>query len=216
MNLQQINEILSNQKDILAAHYLAPLSTSYLPWSTSAMRPSGLVQVLNNIFINNYSLVVECGSGISTFYIARLLSSRGGHLYTIEHDKKWFKFVQNGLEKEGLSHLVTLIYAPLKLTDLAIKNIHWYDTEAIEESLSPDNKIDLLLVDGPPAYEEHLKYSRYPAIPYFLSQLNTNFTIILDDVNRSGEQEIIKRWQEILNIDFEIGEGDIAIARNSK
>lgn len=43
----RFDEILSNQKDLLAAHYLAPLSTSYLPWSGYAMRPSGLVQVLD-------------------------------------------------------------------------------------------------------------------------------------------------------------------------
>ena len=46
----RLDEIVSNQKDLLAANYLAPLSTSYLPWSRYAMRPSGLVQVLNEIF----------------------------------------------------------------------------------------------------------------------------------------------------------------------
>ena len=69
-----------------------------------------------------------------------------------------------------------------------------------------------MLVDGPPAYDEYIKYSRYPAVPYFRSQLARNFSVIIDDANRSGEREIIKRWQEILNLDFEIGDGDIAIA----
>ncbi len=52
------------------------------------MRSSGLVQVLNDIIINNPSLIAECGSGIYEFYLARLLSIRGEHLYIIEHDKK--------------------------------------------------------------------------------------------------------------------------------
>ena len=212
---QYFIDIISNQQDILAANYLAPLSTSYLPWSGYSMRPSGLVQVLNDIFINNRTMILECGGGISTFYIARLLSSRGGHLYTIEHNKEWLDLLRDGLKKEGLAHLVTFIYAPLKLSNLALKNIPWYDTEAISKQLSKDKNIDLLLVDGPPAYEETIKYSRYPAVPYFLSQLKSDFTIILDDANRSGEQEIIKRWEKILNLDFEIGEGNVALARTS-
>ena len=120
---QYLLDIISNQQDILAANYLAPLSTSYLPWSRFSIRPSGLVQVLNDIFINNHSLSVECGGGISTFYIARLLSSRGGHLYTIEHNQEWLELLQDGLKKEELAHLVTFIYAPLKFTNLSLENI---------------------------------------------------------------------------------------------
>lgn len=206
-------EIISNQKDILAANYLAPLSTSYLPWSGYAMRPSGLVKVLNEIFINHCSVIVECGGGISTFYIARLLNNRGGHLYTIEHNEEWIDLLQEQLEKERLAHLVTSIYAPLKSTNLSLENLPWYDTEAIREKLSQDKKIDLLLVDGPPAYEETIKYSRYPAVPYFLSQLTRDFTIVIDDANRSGEQEIVKRWEKLLKIEFEMADGEIAIAK---
>lgn len=211
----RLDEIVSNQKDILAANYLAPLSTSYLPWSGSAMRPSGLVQVLNEIFIKNRSSIAECGGGISTFYIARLLVSRGGHLYTIEHNKEWLDLLQDGLKKEGLDRLVTLIYAPLKSTNLALENVPWYDTEAIAHGLPKDQKIDFLLVDGPPAYEEQIKYARYPAVPYFLSQLKSDFAIVFDDANRSGEREIAKRWEKILNLDFEITDGNIAIARSN-
>lgn len=202
--------------EILATNFLAPLSTSYLPWSAFSMRPSGLVNVLNDIFINNRTMIVECGGGISTFYIARLLSSKGGHLYTIEHNKKWIDLFQDGLKKEGLAHLVTFIYAPLKETNLALENTPWYDTEAISKQLAQDCQIDLLLVDGPPAYEEPLKYSRYPAVPYFLEQLKSDCTIIIDDANRSGEQEIIKRWEKILNIKFEMREGDVAIFNTNR
>ncbi len=70
-------------------------------------------------------------------------------------------------------------------------------------------------MDGPPAYEEEIKYSRYPAVPYFLQQLAEDFTIILDDANRQGEQEIIQRWQKLLEREFEIAEGEIAIARTN-
>jgi predicted O-methyltransferase YrrM len=205
------NEFLA---DILATNYLAPLSTSYLPWSEYAMRPSGLIQVLNDILLNHRSLILECGGGISTFYIARLLKDRGGHLYTIEHNQKWLDFLQDSLQKEGIDHLVTLIYAPLTSTDLSLENTPWYNLESINKELFKEQKIDFLLVDGPPAYAEHIKYSRYPAVPYFLPLLADNFTIVIDDVNRNGEQEIVKRWQKILNLDFTIRTGDIAIAKS--
>ena len=61
---------------------LAPLTTAYQPWSIFAIRPSGLVKVLNEIVINRRRCIVECGGGISTVYIAKLLQQQGqGHLY---------------------------------------------------------------------------------------------------------------------------------------
>src|SRR5438093_6942309 len=83
-----------DRRDAMALEVLAPLSLSYLPWSQAAMRPSGLVAVLNDIVINGRVRIVECGSGISTFYIARLLRElrslrRAGRIHTIEHDEPW-------------------------------------------------------------------------------------------------------------------------------
>jgi len=81
-------------KDILAMQYLAPLSKTYLPWTIASMRPSGLVKVLNDIVVNRRYCIVECGGGVSTYYIASLIKERGGHLYTIEHDKAWVSILK--------------------------------------------------------------------------------------------------------------------------
>ncbi|MEB3337574.1 MAG: class I SAM-dependent methyltransferase [Leptolyngbyaceae bacterium] len=209
-----LQDLLACQQDILAINYLAPLSTHYLPWSGYAMAPRALVQIINDIVLNQRSLIVECGSGISTFYIARLLKQLGtvSHLYSIEHDQAWFNWVQQQLIQEGLTSIVTLIYAPLKSTDLALDDALWYDLESISQKLPKDIKIDLLLVDGPPAYRESIQYSRYPALPYFLPQLNDPFMVVIDDANRPGESAIIKKWQEIHKLNFEIRDGNIAIA----
>src|ERR1041385_49769 len=80
---------MRDRKDMLAMQALGPLSLTYLPWSQAAMRPSGLVAVLNDIVINHRLHIVECGSGISTFYIARLFKQHGGHIHTIEHYEGW-------------------------------------------------------------------------------------------------------------------------------
>lgn len=63
------------------------------------MRPSGLVAVLNEILINSRTSIVECGGGISTFYIAKLIQENGGHLYSIEHELSWAIFLEKQLKR---------------------------------------------------------------------------------------------------------------------
>ncbi|MCC0177645.1 class I SAM-dependent methyltransferase [Waterburya agarophytonicola K14] len=211
------NEIIANQNDLVANHYLAPLSTSYLPWTKSAMRPSGLVAVLNEITINQRKCIVECGAGISTFYIARLLREKGGHLHTIEHDQQWCELLKQELSQENLSEYVSVIFAPLSSSDIKIdrENTDWYNLSTLKAQLS-SLKIDLLIVDGPPAYEIEKQLSRYPALPFLSTYFAEDYGIILDDINRPGEQEILKAWEQQLGIVFErrLSQGNIAIARS--
>jgi hypothetical protein len=221
-----------DRKDMLAFEVLAPLSVRYLPWSSSAMRPSGLVTVLNDIVINNRSRVVECGSGISTFYMARLLKQRGGHVVSIEHDERWAHTVAEMLEAEALSEHATVIFAPLAKSQHSWNGSLWYDEDRLrciaDKLQSPvpigsdrsavigNGAIDLLLVDGPPAYEKESRYARYPAVPFFKSSLASNYTVILDDIDRRGEQEIIERWERELCIAFDrrFMNGTIAVGRS--
>jgi hypothetical protein len=55
-----------------------------------------------------------------------------------------------------------------------------------------DQKIDLLLIDGPPGFIQPL--SRYPAIPTLYNNLDEHCTVILDDAARKDEQIIAKKW----------------------
>jgi predicted O-methyltransferase YrrM len=207
--------LLETSADLLAMHYLAPLAGNYLPWSGYAMRPSGLVKLLNQILIHQHLTIVECGGGISTVYIARLFAQNHwpGQLYCIENNRDWLDFLAMRLDNEGLKNYVTLIDAPLKSCDFAIDQTPWYDIEKIRQSLPQSQTIDCLLVDGPPAYRPEIQYSRFPAVPFFQEQLAPGSTILLDDINRGGEQEILKHWQELLNTTFDTSEGNVAIAQ---
>ena len=209
--------LLETLADLLAMNYLTPLAGNYLPWSGYAMRPSGLVKILNQILIRQHLTIVECGGGISTLYISRLFAQNGwqGHLYCIENNRDWLDFLAARLDNEGLKNYVTLIDAPLKPCDFAIDQTPWYDVEAIRHALPPSQTIDCLLVDGPPAYRPEIQYSRFPAVPFFKNQLATGSTILLDDINREGEQAILKRWQDLLNATFDTSEGNVAIAQVS-
>jgi len=153
------------RNDLLAMQALAPLSSTYLPWSASAMRPSG-VAVLNEIFVNRRRCVVELGSGVSTFFIARLLRQRGGHIWTVEHDERWADLVGEELASEGLGDVVTVVHAPLTpiQSEWPDEEASWYDQSCLKE-MTAGAPVDLLIVDGPPAYEAGREHARYPRGP---------------------------------------------------
>lgn len=198
--------LMSNQllHDLLALQVLAPLSSSYLPWNMAAMRPSGVVAVLNEIVINRRQCIVELGGGISSIYMGRLVKQRGGHVWTVEHDEKWADTLDQELANESLDDVVTVVRAPLAPTKLAWPDEEnaWYDSDAVREAIG-DQSIDLLIIDGPPANDVARQHSRFPAIAFFAPLLATDYAIMLDDVDRPGEQEIMKRWEQDLGISFE-------------
>jgi predicted O-methyltransferase YrrM len=218
--LNYFKEIIVTQKislDTLAMQQLVPFSNAYVPWSDSALRPSAIVTVLNEILINNRNCIVECGGGVSTFYIARLLKERGGHLFTIEHEERWANLLNQRLEEENLDQFVTIIIAPLRASELALNENDWYDINILNKELI-NKSIDLLLIDGPPAFQEKIKYARYPAVPYFYTLMAEDYTIILDDIDREGENEIVIKWETYLNLSFErrFLKGNIAIGKKSR
>ena len=183
---------------------LAPLSSSYLPWTVSAMRPSGVVAVLNEITVSQRRMIVELGSGVSSFYIGRLLQRRGGRLWTVEHDERWADLVERELRDQALDGVVTVVRAPLTASSLGWpgEETGWYELDKLRETIG-DGLVDLLIVDGPPAYQARRQHSRYPAAGFFAPMLADDYAIILDDIHRPGEQDIMGRWELELDITFE-------------
>lgn len=204
-------------KDILAMQYLQPLYPTYYPWSSAAMRPSGLVKVVNEIMINQRKTIVECGGGISTVLIAKLINEFSGKLYTIEHSKEWAVFLENLLKKYKLNQNVYIIYSPLRQIELSIGKGFWYECKCIERVI-PRKKVDFLIVDGPPSYPIENKYSRYFAVPFFWDYFAEDFSILLDDINRQGEKEIITLWEKEYNIKFKryYIDGGVAVYRRKE
>ncbi|MEN8444691.1 MAG: class I SAM-dependent methyltransferase [Cyanobacteria bacterium J06555_13] len=210
--------LIASQNDILATQFLAPLQGEYLPWSNSSIRPSAMVSVINDVVIGAKQTILECGGGISSFYIARALKESGsGMLYTVEDNLEWAKFLERRLEQEQLADFSKVIYAPLVSSTFNIESSVqglWYDTNPIKGELA-DRKIDTLLVDGPGAYTRETRFSRYPAVPFFSQFFSNEYTIFLDDINRPGEQKIVEKWEEELSINFDrrLLNGNIAIGR---
>lgn len=137
--------------------------------------------------------MIECGSGVSTIALARALRESGGRLHALEHDAGWAVFVVASLEREGLEANATVIDAPLRPHPRALDGADWYDERAVARL--PGGPVDLLLVDGPPASEPGLERSRYPALGVLGDRLAEDGIVVLDDVNRPGETEVLAAWE---------------------
>jgi hypothetical protein len=198
-------ELRGIKAELLAHHHLSPLSRQFLPGTSASMRPSVIMAVLNDIYVNRRKNIVECGGGISTFYIARLLAERGGLLTTIEDDVRWCEQLSGQLSREKLAETPRVVCAPLKSSRLSLEGNPWYDETVLDAQFSDGKPIDLLLVDGPT-----VGAIRYPAIPYFAQKLAKDYAVIVDDVPR-GSGKFLPKWEEQLGLKFRVL-GDFAIA----
>jgi hypothetical protein len=70
----------------------------------------------------------------------------------------------------------------------------------------------MIVIDGPPAYEVSKEKARYPALPFIYSMLSDRCSIFLDDADREGEKEIIRRWEEEFSFPFRVVGGSLAFA----
>jgi hypothetical protein len=191
-----------NGGDALALARLAPLSRAALPWTEFSMRPVAIEAAVSEVLLNTRQTIVECGSGNSTVYLARLLSQLGaGHVLSLEHEPRWAALTSSLVEREGLTRWATVVHAPLVNG--------WYDRKVIPAV----DDIDLLIVDGPPAHTPELAQSRYPAWPYFSASLARGAAVLVDDVDRPGEREVLKRWAREFGVPVPTPHDSFAIIR---
>ena len=128
----------------------------------------GVLEAVRNL-VDEKSTILEFGSGMGSKTLAEICT-----VYSIEHDERFLHIHES----------VNYIHAPLKeiepLSDF--DETKWYDVETIRESL-PD-KIDLILVDGPPE-----KYGR-SGLLHHLEMFDENYIWIIDDVLREKDQKL--------------------------
>ncbi|HZD26111.1 MAG TPA: class I SAM-dependent methyltransferase [Alphaproteobacteria bacterium] len=157
-------------------------------WAAS---PDVLLVLTRHVRRASPEVVVECGSGVSTIVLAQAarLNDRG-HVYSLEHDADFAQRGREWLQEFGLADWATVIHAPLVETadggDYA-----WYDIRNLPRELS----IDLLFVDGPPA-DTPQPTARYLAGPMLFPRLSPAGVVILDDADRPGETEVVRRWMK--------------------
>lgn len=175
------------------------LGSTFVPfggWSIDGRFGENLVRLLLEI---RPRLVLECGSGTSTVLAAHCLKQMGsGKVVALEHICKFASATRQRLKEDKLEEVTTVLETPLRQWPLNGEKRLWYSFDP-EPHLH--QKIDLLIVDGPPGRTGPL--ARYPAVPLLKERLSSNAVIILDDGNREAEKEIAKRWIDELNATYE-------------
>jgi hypothetical protein len=119
--------------------------------------------------------------------------------------------VRGELAAAGLAEIAQVVLAPLEPHPLAREGLQWYAQRPVR---SLPDRIDLLLVDGPPAFEPEHELSRYPALPVLAERLAPDATVILDDIDRPGERLTVDAWERGYGFRFELRTAErIAVGR---
>lgn len=160
---------------------------------------------------NNYDLILEFGSGISTVVIAKAikqLESKRSNTKTItfasfDHLDQYHQQTMDMLKQAELDNRVLLQHAPLKDWEAPNGKIYpYYDCHQTLQNLAqqhpPKNQKILVVVDGPPGSTG--PHARYPAGPLVLKHFQgADIDFLLDDYARQDEKEIADLWQSELN-----------------
>lgn len=202
-------------EDIYALALLNPLlsGSPFIPFTGASLRPFCLAHIINDIVINERRHIIEFGSGISTVMIGRLIKRNklASTLVSIEHDQAWVEVLSSLLAREDLHHCVKVAWVPLATSDLVLDANTWYDTEILQRSLS-SAVFDMVIVDGPPAWEAGKGKARYPALPFIYDKLSERCSVYLDDADRAGEREVLALWHQRFPFRFTLTGNTLAFA----
>lgn len=138
--------------------------------------------------------IVELGSGVSTAWLGLCIKAKGsGRLYSLEHDPFYHRHSQSVVEQVGVAKGTQVVLAPMEDVDPAIEDLtgnpQWYGHAWLERTVK---SIDVLFVDGPPStFGPGVRAAAYPVLG---SRLTDGALVVLDDVHRTDEQQIVQMW----------------------
>ena len=170
---------------ILNSTWLKDKAVSPGRWAVSYIVLYVLYRTLNEMKPMN---ILECGLGQSSKLTVQYANAHNANLTIFENNPDWIKFFENnflGADKY------------IKLLDLEMVELvppYKSRTYAGFKDSIKDKKFDMVLIDGPLGCE---RYSR-PEILDIVDNLAPSFIIMLDDMNRIGEQDIWKLLKEKL------------------
>lgn len=153
-----------------------------------------LRHIVREIARSRPAQVVELGAGASTLVAAKALAMHGGgRLTSFDQHGGFVDATRNWLCDHGLQ--ADLRHAPLA-SESSDWPGRWYALDDLPE------RIDLLIIDGPP-------WSVHPlvrgAADSLFARLSPNAVVLLDDAARPGERIVAQRWrQRWPHIDFRL------------
>ena len=177
-------EALQNLNAVLPANDVLPATRG---WAAS---PDLLAVLVDLVVAERPSLVVECGSGASTLWLALAMRrfEIDGRVVALDHDPVFGGKTRDLLARHDVGDLAEVRDAPLESFSLDGETYSWYARRAWQDLTG----IDLLFVDGPPATTGHL--ARYPALPLLSGALSPVVTAVLDDLVVPDMQKVLRLW----------------------
>lgn len=166
-----------------------------------------LLWLVGQVLDDQPRLVVDLGSGQSSVWMAAAMRRTGapGRVVAIDHDESYAQQTRLLAERQGVGRWLEVRHAPLVPVTIDGRAAQWYDPAAFDDL----EGIDLLCVDGPPG--AGAEQARWPALPILVERLAPGAVVVLDDLIRRDEQDIVADWLErypamtAVNLDFEKG-----------
>ena len=173
---------------------LVDLSAAVPPAGGWAASPDVVLCLVDRLLERRPALVVECGSGVSTLFLALAAEQHGlpTRIVSLEHLEEYAEGTRALLARHGVAHRAEIRLAPLGPSSVPGHDTAWYAESAVADLA----EIGLLFVDGPP--EATGPMVRYPAVPLLRDRFAADCTIVLDDAVRDDEREAERRWAEEL------------------
>lgn len=190
---------------------LVPPDSPLPPAGSYAIRTPGIEELVTLVIDHQPRVILECGSGSSTVWMASQLelSQMDGHIYCLDHDLRFVRKTQDLLDRSGLAHRATIIHAPIEELSPA-ENLQavpmWYSMDALASI--PDN-IDLIFVDGPPASVG--RNVRSHALQALGDSLRMGGLIAVDDIARPDEAAMVREWLSLPQLQSRDGFSELAV-----
>lgn len=199
---RQIQSFVSMQ-EYFATGILPAFNSESHSWPVSADFAFCLIQ---RLVLEQYDLVIEFGSGMSTVIVARTLASiaerqqaASAHFISFDHLEAYYQQTLGYLQQAGLEKGVQLTLAPLQEWQGADGQTYpYYSCQSALAQLAKQKKASrkriLVIVDGPPAATG--PKARYPAGPIVMQHFpDAHIDFLMDDFIRQDEKEVAKHWQ---------------------
>jgi predicted O-methyltransferase YrrM len=175
---------LANLYAMLGADDEVPVFGGFAASPQTVLRLASLVRRLPQD-----ALIVECGSGSSTVWLALACRRAGrGRVVALEHHERYAARTREALARHGLDGVAEVRVAPLEPVTVGAEKHDWY----AEATWSDLRGIDLLFVDGPPGSVG--PRSRYPALPLLAAAFDDGAVVALDDAQRPDEAGVADEW----------------------
>lgn len=149
-------------------------------WAIGETAFARIVDVLRSI---DPARILEYGSGPSSIRLAQAFPD--AQVVSVEGSREFYEEAQALRQRWGVEDQLTVLHLPLAYD--------WYGPSRIQSYRRYDHThtFDAVIVDGPPHWtlrgREACLYQMYDHVP-------TGGVVILDDVSRIDEQQMLKNW----------------------